>query len=218
MDFFSFYDSEWSRLEDTDKLFSQIDPIDGRLPIGENVEVVERSLPMYESARILCLTSHKWEEGLRVCYLTHQNRLLRLNGTSPPIHELNTLAPIKITEENVLYYLTFFCFFVRGEEGPFYVVYDLADKLLPEAFSEVHSTNHLGSPTPSQLFRGPRLFGQDNNGKWRASAMLHYSNAVFLADFLVSANGMLEMCEDQVLLSNLPCRINAPLTPSAGIV
>jgi hypothetical protein len=217
MDFFSFSDPGWSQTEDTEKLFSRIAPIDGRLSLDEHVSVRERGLPMYENVRLLSLTSDKWEAGLRVCYLTYEDDLMRLNGTSPPIHEVNAKAPIKLTDENVLYYLSFFCFFVRGEEGPFYVVHDLEDELLPEGFADVRSRMRHGTPSPRDLFRRPRLFGRDDKANWRASALIHYSNALFLADFLVYPTGMVEMFQDEPLLSDLTCRVNAPLAPSAHL-
>lgn len=172
---------------------------------------------MYENVRLLCLTSAEWEAGIRVCYLLYQDNLFRLNGTSPPIHEVNLKAPINITEANVLYYFSFFCFFVRGAEGPFYVVYDLEDDLLPQGFSDAYSKERPGMLSPQHLFRCPRLFGQDENGNWRVSALIHYSNAVFLADVLVYPTGMVEMIEDEPLLGDLPCRVSAPLTPSASL-
>lgn len=217
MNFFSFSDSGWSRIEDTEKHFSQIKQIDERLSLGEHVSLFERTLPMYDHVRLLCLTSDEWDAGLRVCYLSDQDNLLRLNGTSPPIHEMNAKAPINITGENVLYYLSFFCFFVRGEEGAFYVVYDLEDELLPEGFSAARSKEKPAPLTPQQLFRRPCLHGQDADGKWRASALIHYSNAVFLADFLIHPTGMIDMVEDEPLLADLPCRVNAPLMPNARL-
>lgn len=218
MDLFSFTDSDWRQTEDATELFARIDPIDGRLSLDGHVSLAERSLPMYDDVRIFCLTSDRWDEGLRVCYLTHEDNLFRLNGTSPPIHEVNSKAPIRITEENVLYYLSFFCFFVHGEEGPFYIVHDLEDKLLPKGFAEAKSERLPDSPSPKQLFRRPRLFGQDEKGKWRLSALVHYSNSLFLADFLVHSTGMIDMNNDESLLADLPCRVHAPLTPGAGLV
>jgi hypothetical protein len=37
-------------------------------------------------------------QKLNIYYLTDQGNLFRLNGTSPPIHEVNAKAPIKITD------------------------------------------------------------------------------------------------------------------------
>ena len=210
--FFSFYDSEWTELEDRQKLFSQIDPIDGLLAVGDHVAAVSRRLPMYEGVNLICLTSDKWEPNLRICYLAQEDQLFRLNGTSPPIHEVNAKAGIKLNEQNLFYYLSYFCFFVRGEEGAFYVLCDLDDKLLPEGFFDVRSKNESSVMTARQLFRRPRLIGKDDDGKWQASAVLLYSNALFHADFSIEPTGMVSMLSDEPLIPELPCRLAAPLT------
>ena len=83
---------------------------------------------------LLELTDAGWQRpGLRLCYARlDDGKLLRLAGRSPPIHELNAAAPIRLTEHNVLDYVRFFGFFVRGEHGPFYVVESADDPLLPD--------------------------------------------------------------------------------------
>lgn len=214
MDLFSFSDPAWTRVDDTARIFSQVDPVDGVLVLGEHVSLAVRSLPMYEDVRLYSLTSGQWEPGLRICYLERAGSLLRLSGTSSPIHELNSAAPIRISDANVLYYLSFFCFFVRGAEGPFYILHDMEDELLPRGFADITMRGEPGARSPRQLFRCPRLFGRENE-KWRVSALVHYSNAVFHGDFLVHPGGMVEMLDDVPLLADLPCRIVAPLgTPA----
>jgi hypothetical protein len=214
MDYFSFSDPGWARIEDPGALFARIGPVDGRLPLGPHVAAAERSLPMYEGVRIYALTSPAWEPRLAVCYLAHGDTLIRLNGTSPGIHGLNAEAPLRLTAENVLYYLSFFCFFVRGEQGPFYLVHGLDDDLLPPGFADATSEN-AGGRSPGQLFRRPRLHGTDEKGSWRVSGLVHYSNAVFMVHFLVQPTGMVEMLDDMPLMADLPCRVDAPLAPRA---
>ena len=216
--FFTFFDSGWIEFEDKQKLFSRIDPIDNSLNVGEHVAVVSRKLPMHEDASLICLTSDKWEQDLRVCYLAYEDNLLRLDGTSPPIHRLNAEAGININEQNALYYLSYFCFFVRGEEGPFYLLYDLEDKLLPDGFFDLHSNNDSGVLTPRQLFRRPRLCGKDDEGNWRASALVHYGNALFHADLVIKPTGLPEMINDEPLIQEMALQLNAPLTASVQSV
>jgi hypothetical protein len=89
-------------------------------------------LPFYDSVALIRVRDPNWvNRRLNIYYLTDQGNLFRLNGTSPPIHEVNAKAPIKVNEKNVLDYLRFFCFFVRGEEGPFYIAESMEDPNMP---------------------------------------------------------------------------------------
>lgn len=139
----------------------------------------------------------------RLCFLYHGNSLYRLNGTSPPIHEVNGKETPRINEKTVLDYLCFFCFFVRGEKGPFLIVDQLDNAFLPELGerrAEVES-----------VFRRPRVWGKDEQGHWLVSGLIYYDNAMFAADFRVQPSGMVEMDNDTPLLVDLPARVNAPL-------
>ncbi len=67
---------------------------------------------------------------------SQEQLLLRaLDGTSQPIHEINAEYGLSLFEptakelseqkqEHVLHYLRFFCEFVHGEDGPFYIIDD----------------------------------------------------------------------------------------------
>ncbi len=214
MSFLSFSDDAWSDAPDREELAIRVGAIDGHLVIRSDVHVRQRSLPMYETARLLCLTSPSWNPSLRICYLDDQGALYRLNGTSPPIHQLNAKAPIRMDEVSAAYYLSFFTFFVRGEEGPFYVVHDLADELLPDGFADARPTHGRDLRTPRELFRPPKYWGKEEKG-WRFSALMHYSNALFYTDFLVWPTGMMEMVDDQPILGDLPCQVTAPLAATS---
>lgn len=212
-DLFSFSDEAWSVLEDTNAIFEQIGRlIDKSLEVDFTVLVRRRPLPMYEHVQLLCLTSPKWKEGLRICYLENEGQLFRLNGTSPPIHEVNARAPIRLTDEDAGYYLSFFCLFVQGEEGPFYIIHDLADELLPAGAGSPQTAGKPRGRTLGDIFRRPKYLGKSDTGSWRFSAMVYYSNAIFLTDFEVQPLGMVEMVDDQPLITDLSLRMPVYLT------
>lgn len=215
-DFFSFADSGWKPIEETDALalYEKVAPIDGHIPLGAHINARMRTLPMYDEAKIICLTSDTWENGVRVCFLENEGNLYRLNGTSPPIHKVNEVAPIRIVESNVLYYISFFCLFVHGEGGPFYVVHDLEDELLPTGFADCTPQGASSARTPRDLFRRPRLFGQNERGFLRASALILYANSLFAADFEVQPKGIIEMVEDVPLMEELDAQIGLVLSPT----
>ncbi|WP_460102942.1 hypothetical protein [Sessilibacter sp. MAH4] len=139
----------------------------------------------------------------RICFLLQGDKLYRLNGTSPPIHEVNGNQQPHINEKTVLDYLAFFCFFVRGDDGPFFIVDCEENEFLP----------YLGQLQGDfeAAFRPPRIWGKDKQGNWRVSALVYYSDAVFAANFEVHQDGTVDMLDDTLLLDDLPARIDAPL-------
>ena len=119
-----YYPWEAADAELSEDLFSRVNPIDGRYPVQEETSVVATvRAPWSPGVQILQIKDPSWSPpGLAIYYLRRDDgSLYRLNGTSPAIHEVNASAGLKLSEENVLQYVRFFSFFVRGEEGPFYI-------------------------------------------------------------------------------------------------
>ena len=99
----------------------------------QSTKAAWRALPFYEDVVLIRLRDPSWgNKRLTIYFLTDQGILYRLMGQSPPIHEVNGKAPIQVTEDNVLDYLRFFCYFVRGEEGPFLIVESIDNPDLPK--------------------------------------------------------------------------------------
>ena len=183
-------------------LAETLDPIDGQgLFSSETVGEVFR-LDFYAGTDLIRLTDPAWlPEGVCVYLIRlEDDEIYRLDGTSPPIHMLNAVVPLMLTEALAASYLRFFCFFVRGDEGPFHICAEAADPLLPAEATDV--TQHV---------EPPRSYGVDSDGQFRLSAPVYYGDAVFRSDFLVSPTGMIEMLEDQPLATDLPAKIAAPI-------
>jgi hypothetical protein len=138
----------------------------------------------------------------RLYYLHRDGKFHRLNGKSPPIHEVNAIAEVVITEATALDYLAFFCFFVRGDEGPFLIADRLENRYLPQM---PNAAEFRGA------FRKPLLYGQDQNNDWRASALVYYDDDLFFADFLIHLDGMIEMKRDVRVIESTGKQVNAPL-------
>lgn len=203
-------DSPWSQVvgDELSGFLIQISPVDGKHVLEpEDTAVHWRRLPFYENVALIHVSTPALRAiNTRLCYLTDQGNLYRLNGTSPPIHEVNAKAPIALSERNVLDYLRFFCFFVRGEEGPFYLAEVVDDPLLPR---------HMGPVEMSVLEEAARpatLQGIDERGHFLCSAVLSYSNAIFVADFAVQPTGMVEMLDDDPIAADLPGRVSIALS------
>lgn len=203
-------DDDWNPVtgEELEGFLAQVNPIDGKYQVSSrSTEVAWRSLPFYDQVVLIRLRDRTWgKQRLNIYYLTDQGNLFRLNGTSPPIHEVNAKAPVRITEGNVLDYLRFFCFFVRGEEGPFLIAESMQDPDIPGNLDPKTRTVIEGT------VRGASYEGRNEQGHFMCDAVVYYSNALFIANFAVQPSGMIEMLNDEPIAADLPVRVDAPIT------
>lgn len=202
-------DQNWNAVQGDELagFLEQINPIDGKYKVSAaTTQVHWRMLPFYESVALVRVKDPNWlGKNLNIYYLTDQGNLFRLNGTSPPIHEVNAKAPIKINEQNVLDYLRFFCFFVRGEEGPFYVSESMADPNMPAQMDDGTRAVIEGAIRPASFD------GMNPQGHYLCDAVVFYSNALFIANFAIQPSGMIEMLEDEPIMADLPVKIDCPV-------
>lgn len=173
-------------------------------PSVRSTAISRFDLPFYTDVDLFELKNPRWTNpAARLCFLGRGGSLSWLDGESSPIHAVNAKADLRITETNVLEYLAFFCFFVRGERGPFLIVDRLDNAFIPCGIDRA---------TLEGVFRSPKIFGQDHNGDWRISALVYYADVVFFADFLVQLNGMIEMMDDWPVAEDLGDGVDAPLS------
>ncbi len=202
-------DGNWNEVEGDELagFLDQINPIDGKYRTSPaSTRVAWRTLPFYETVALIRVQDPNWvNKKMTIYYLTDQGNLFRLNGTSPPIHEVNNKAPIKINEDNVLEYLKFFCFFVRGDEGPFYVAEDMSDPNLPEDMDATTKSVIEGTIRPSSFE------GMNEQGLFLCDAVVFYSNALFIANFSVQGSGMIEMLNDEPIAGDLSTKVDKPI-------
>jgi len=189
------------------ELYSEIGPVDGSISVNSaTTGCYWQPLPWYQNAVLLRLTDSTWQpEELSLYYLVINGQLHRLDGTSPPIHAVNQLAPIEITEDNAIEYLKFFCFFVHGEEGPFYIIETTEDRFLPKIIAPDSLTVFTDNVKPVEFK------GVDSKGQFQFSAIDFYANALFQANFLIPANGTIEMTDDNPIAADLPIHISVLL-------
>jgi len=208
---FSLQDDDlWNAVNDSEKqgFFDKVGVIDDKhTPTINGTEVHWRQLPFYKNVALVRLRDPSWDPAnLCVYYLTHKGELTRLDGTSPPIHMTNAEAPIKVTEDNVLDYLRFFCFFVRGEEGPFLISETMDSYGMP---SDIDDTTRRAI---EGVLRPASYEGKNADGHFLCDAIVFYSNALFLSNFAVQPSGMIEMMEDDPLVTDLTTRVDCPVS------
>ncbi len=205
-----YHDDKWNAVtgDELAGFLEQINPIDGKYKVSaDSTQVHWRQLPFYDSVALIRVKDPNWvNQKLTIYYLTDQGNLFRLNGTSPPIHEVNAKAPIKVTEANVLEYLRFFCFFVRGEEGPFYIAETMDDPNMPTDMDDTTRSVVEGT------VRGATFEGMNDQGHFLCDAVVFYSNALFIASFAVQPTGMIEMLDDEPIAADLPTKVDQPVS------
>ncbi len=202
-------DQNWNAVkgEELAGFITQVGTVDGRhRTSADTTEVKWRSLPFYEQVVLIRVRDRTWvPENLSIYYLANQGNLTRLDGTSPPIHQTNADAPIRVNDDNVLDYLRFFCFFVRGEDGPFLVSESMDTHGMPTGMDETTHRVIEGTIRPATFE------GKNAEGFWLCDAIVFYSNALFFSNFAIQPTGMIEMTDDDPLAQDLPVRVNAPI-------
>lgn len=203
-------DDQWTDVlgAELEGFLDQVGTIDGRHGVSSaSTQVQWRPMPFYEQVVLIRLRDENWDPAhLQIFYLANQGQLTRLDGTSPPIHMVNAESPVKITDENVLDYLRFFCYFVRGEEGPFLISENADDPAMPQNVDDKTRRAIEG------VVREATYEGRDSNDFWLCEAVVFYDDSLFLAKFAVQPSGMVEMLEDHDLAENLGVRIDSPVS------
>lgn len=173
-----------------------------------STQIIASNLSWGEDIVLFRLVDDVWNnELLAIYYLFDKARylngeddaLIRLNGTSPPIHAFNKLNPPNLNKNSAADYIKFFCFFVWGEEGPFYIVESIQDPM-------IQRSSKLIDIMTSKL--KPIRFKKERKGNFFYEAIVYYSDALFRADFEVEPRGMIYMLNDNPIKNNLPDKID----------
>ncbi len=199
---------EWTAVTgaELDGFLGQINPVDGTHRVSpDSTKVSWRPVPFYDGIALIRVTDPNFTPSrLKLFYLAKEDKLYRLNGQSLPIHQINELAPISLNEGNILDYLRFFCYFVRGEDGPFLVCEDIQDPCIPKTDAKTHAA-------VAGVVREANYQGKNEAGHYMCDAIIWYGNALFLSNFEIQASGMIEMLNDEPMTSDLPMRPDLPV-------
>ncbi|MDR4517356.1 MAG: hypothetical protein MRK00_08215 [Nitrosomonas sp.] len=168
--------------------------------------IVERgALSFYPGSGIFKVRAKSWEHPNRALYfLENGDDVAYLNGESPPIHEFNAKHDLSLNADNTLDYLRFFCFFVRGDEGPFFIFDHMNDAMFEASMSPADRKLLLAAAHPAWVI-------DKTEGGFEAVARVFYSNALFGAYFFIKSTGMIEMRDDFPLMADLSGAIDMPL-------
>jgi hypothetical protein len=133
-------------------------------------------------------------------FIRHSGGITLLDGTSPPIHELNRTAPLLLdTRQQATAYLRFFCAAIQGDAGTFKIVERPTDL---DWSTEAPTTMRREAETALQ----PLAISRGSGNAWRAEATILYSDTLFVASFLVNGDGAVNMIDDRSESGPLPVK------------
>lgn len=165
-------------------------------------------LPFYRGVELLevVLSIPDRTEPISLYIMESEARYFYLDGTSQPIHACNILEELLVDGETAPDYLRFFCFFVRGSEGPFRLferaAVDPSDGAYPEYVAQI-----VSQALPI------RASGSDGEGSWRYEAPVEYGGGLFVSEFRVGADGNVRMLDDEPLLDKVPEMVLIDMPP-----
>lgn len=173
---------------------------------AEDSQIVKLLLPFYSGVHLVRVRDRRFKSNIRALFFVDTgDRLVWLNGASPQIHALNRELPIKLDRRNVLGYLRFFNFFVRGQHGPFYVCDSMEDEVLSEISGQA-------ADALARTIAETRFDGVADDGSFLCHATLFYSNAILVADYKVSPCGLVEIVDDEPVAADLPRKLYLPIS------
>lgn len=197
-------DLVWEQVSETRRK-STIAALGNLADRAERLIVEQAALPFYPRKKIVrARHSSNGRTRPTFYFLASGRTLSRLDGTSPPIHAFNK-DHLKLTSETARRYLHFFCFFARGEDGPFFILEDPDAPLLSNNFEEEDRSK-------VRDFAMPVITRGTSEGQFRFLGRVFYSNAIFAAYFRVEESGMIEMEEDIPVAAELSGGVDMPIS------
>lgn len=200
---FDHYTWQSANQEQAEPFLKLINPIQSKFTAGVGTATVQwAQLPFYNSTNLVRVNDSTWPDNAGpFWFLAKHGRTFLLDGSSAPIHDANEADAVTVTEGKVLDYLEFFCYFVHGEEGPFLIVRDISHPAIDQSKIDGATREVI-----ENALRPPAFEGKADDGRFEASAMVLYGNALFSARFSLSADGMVEMIDDEPIATDLPVR------------
>lgn len=124
-----------------------------------------------------------------------------LRGEAPLIHELNHQHfNFDVSPTSLIDYVRFFCGFIWGEQGAFYIIDGPADVPLARGAAPDAVQTALNGTSLSP----PKLGDPDEAGVLPITANVLYADVLFDAKFTLQPSGMVDMEDDDQIAEDLP--------------
>ena len=170
-----------------------------------------RSSPLsfYNAHRLMELTIARDSRTARVFVLDSTRGTFWLNGDAGVLHEANAAETLALTAKNVTDYVHFFLYFLR-HEGSAFVLIESEDEIGKAAAADARgpaggsaATTEEDQPLDLQTARDHARAlsaeGPDQAGRWLFDVTLAYQGMLFSSSLAVSASGLVEMTDDEVI-------------------
>ena len=183
-----------------DQLLAQMTPDNARGNFDSStVRMAFHFLPFYDDVTLLRVFDPYWrDEDLVHYYLISNKKLFRLGGKIDQILEVNRTAPVLITENNVLEYLKFFCFFNRNFKRVLYML----DNLNAPVLEPLH-----GRPAFDDLQKlatPPRILYVHKGYMYLCEAFFLHKDAIFKGILSVLSSGYTNLEYMEIALDGFP--------------
>jgi AAA+ superfamily predicted ATPase len=157
----------------------------GDIPVVATVA----KLPFYSRTELMRLTVGPTEvasvqESIFVLH-TDESRLMLLDGGSPQVHDINDYEQLSLDPSQRIDYLRFFNFAVRGTAGAFVLLESLQTDANP-------TTEEI-----KEFVSEPKEIGSSDDGSTRIATKVAYDGVAYAATFEVTANGLVQMIDDE---------------------
>ena len=210
---FGYKSDRWNFVEGEalNGMIAKLNKEQNRYVISPNASrVMWRTLPFYAGATLVRVTDLLWRPaGLTTYFIGFRGQYRRMDGSRHFIQFLNDKLPIKLTAQNVLEYLRFYCFFVRHRGRPFLLVEKLDDlgTLAGQPLTAAQSD------AISALLAPLALLTAENN-LFTISAIVRYGEVLFKCTFSITAAGAVQMVEEQEIYQGLAMPTGVDVAPA----
>jgi AAA+ superfamily predicted ATPase len=159
-------------------------------------------LPFYEDHELFDLVLHGVPGVERAVLLRSQSHTQWLDGQSAPIHAVNALEALELTEATVLDYARLFLYAMRADQGAF-VLIEHPEELTIATPTGKAPADELATQLANARaqWASLRLDGRTDDGRFRVRATVAYGGGLYASAFAVKPDGEIEMIDDQPLSS-----------------
>lgn len=174
--------------------------VDGSIFDALETTILAINVPFYPGFRFLDVADHATNPPLQRFVFQKEGtfEFIVLNWSYKTIYELNTAAPIALSDENVIEYVRFYFSHVKGRHGRF-IVCETADHIQwkEEPSQEIKKPlNDILSPL--------KIYEKRKDGVYIINAFMMLKDALFTVQVYVEPSGKVTMSDHEILMENIP--------------
>ncbi|MDJ0926899.1 MAG: AAA family ATPase [Gammaproteobacteria bacterium] len=200
--------SSYSLKEDKSRNLWRFDYI-LELAVERGIDIWMRPLPFLEHGWLVQGRAVKNLQGFGFA-LWASRGFSELDTTAVPIYEALDRETLQFDAESVFVYTALFCRFVYSDDGPFWIITDPTDlnaSMMPGERATASmptlpaSYDELTLEQLATLIEVPEV--TQHRDDWRVKVCVQHGGDLSRAEFLVTADGAIEMAEDTPLVNGI---------------